>query len=903
MSIVYSDCSSLNDNSLISYWSWGNTGLNDSTGRNNGTLANQAKLVNKGNSNCLSSDFGCINLTMGNGNDYVQIGSTTGMPIGAAARTVSCWFNRSAEDDTGGYYIGSVFTYGDNSGANKAWEMATRRNKTGTNTIYYLDFNTNDIYQNYIAPLNKWVLWTQTYNGGTVTQLYVNDTSIVNTTITALNTANVIPRIGMYSYAEIDGFNFIGYMGACGVWNRTLTNAEISLLYNNSVGCDPTLTPAAPEELNNISLHLLYQNLTKLNIPPIYEFDTKFYLGINYSNYSGAVVANGSCAMTLKNISYYNPMIQSGNFTFLNNTVSKTIISSENNQSIMNDIFIMSMCRGTLTGTGLIMLINGSVYRNISSDSIPACAAGKYDLYNSTSYYNNVSSLNITLKCEGCDGNPNRWIRLISDSNSAIFRHDREFSTHSEDMAYNTSLKLYTFLNHLYKYVNSGQSLSQINITCDDLSASYTTEVYDRSMAAYAITINDTIFSQGMTLESSNSTTIMIGIFNDFYNYVRWNVTYSNGTVISTITNSLKATLSSPQLPVNGIYNISIYANNSAGNNVTNSTIFFRVNDTAVPLISYIDPVNGSNKTKDETFDIQVKCEDINLYAYEMTVFYPNSTQYSYINGTVPYGIGNYTISSAMTPNKAGLWKISTTCSDSHTKNKIPDYTPSIVNNNITFHIPYRKTFRIVAVSNDNPDMASFRPSRQDDRYIFNITYARPVRQDKFIVCCDDLRIVEDSEYPGHVVCYSAKAWLDFNMSYIDRWMVNIQDDGCAKVHVFFNKEIERSVYTSIGGLNTNTANVTFNVTTNPAYSTIIKWGTCPETIQGQLSMYFILGIIIVFMIMSFAYRIGVIGILASFCLLFMAQAIGACQPDMGLWISFISLIFMLLYLVKVPFT
>lgn len=143
--------------------------------------------------------------------------------------SVGCWVNISSSDSLhpavsqwqgglGAFYIGT---------ANEQYVFATCHDENVSNPTWLYGGT---------AALNEWVYMVGTYDG-TTEKLYVNNVLIASQPTSQL----VNPSVGQFKIGTFDDggeFVFNGSIDAVGIWNRALSNAEITLLYNNGNGIE-----------------------------------------------------------------------------------------------------------------------------------------------------------------------------------------------------------------------------------------------------------------------------------------------------------------------------------------------------------------------------------------------------------------------------------------------------------------------------------------------------------------------------------------------------------------------------------------------------------------------------------------------------------------------------------------
>lgn len=94
----------------------------------------------------------------------------------------------------------------------------------------------NEIVSTDTFTLNNWYNVVAVYNSSSGKKLYVNGISRANSSVTGTVTTNTgALYLGRYSNDAIS-YNFFGKFDEIGLWNRALSPAEVTTLYNNGNG-------------------------------------------------------------------------------------------------------------------------------------------------------------------------------------------------------------------------------------------------------------------------------------------------------------------------------------------------------------------------------------------------------------------------------------------------------------------------------------------------------------------------------------------------------------------------------------------------------------------------------------------------------------------------------------------
>lgn len=208
-------------NGLVGYWPF-NGNANDESGSGNNGVVNGATLTSDRLGN--------------NSNAYAFSSSNISIPMTATLhnlplRTFSCWFNANGSQNGGRIYETTYRNGGlaiSNGNILEAWYY------NGTNECNVVNVNT--------GTLNQWHNLVYVTNSNTGLGSIYLDGILISSRIgvsfsSPSNWLNAFLRFGV----GVQGEAFIGKLDDIGIWNRALTQQEITNLYN-TVGTNECLT-------------------------------------------------------------------------------------------------------------------------------------------------------------------------------------------------------------------------------------------------------------------------------------------------------------------------------------------------------------------------------------------------------------------------------------------------------------------------------------------------------------------------------------------------------------------------------------------------------------------------------------------------------------------------------------
>jgi hypothetical protein len=286
-------------NGLVGWWPFNGNANDESLNGNNGTL----------NGPILSSDrFGNTNSSynFANTTDFISVNPTQ---VNITGYTFTAWFKKATDTGGGTFFVGSMFpsnVYGLLMGVGNNLEIGFGA-ENGSNSVW-----TYSNFANYFD--NDWHFISAVYscNSGLMIdstnltilvdnvilvkdqRVFGNDQSQVTSPIN--NNINTI--IGNYTYNQNGSFR--GILDDIGIWNRALSQEEITELFN-APNCSNNLTISPA--LNQLEIgNTANLNATTSDTNPSYVWQSDFGQGFqtlnNYGNYSGV----NTNSLTISNI-------------------------------------------------------------------------------------------------------------------------------------------------------------------------------------------------------------------------------------------------------------------------------------------------------------------------------------------------------------------------------------------------------------------------------------------------------------------------------------------------------------------------------------------------------------------------------------------------------------------------
>ena len=264
-------------NGLVAYYPFcGNA--NDQTGNGNNGLVNEATLT--------TDRFGNVNsaYSFDGVNDFISC-LNNNIPMGNSSRTFSAWFYLTP---TSGYSDGySLISYGTNSFPDGRLNDVN----INQNGIWY---NAHQYYASTLSSVNNTNSWNNlvvTYDNTNISniKIYFNGLLIPTTNynignVSILNTLNTNVQFGKAINQYASYFYFNGKIDDIGIWNRALTQQEITQLFNqNQCTTNITVTDTLIINVGQLS----YTNpVSYANNITIYPNPANTQVNISFNNIS-----------------------------------------------------------------------------------------------------------------------------------------------------------------------------------------------------------------------------------------------------------------------------------------------------------------------------------------------------------------------------------------------------------------------------------------------------------------------------------------------------------------------------------------------------------------------------------------------------------------------------------------
>ena len=321
-------------NGLVGWWPFNGNANDESGNGNNGTVNGATLTADRNGDNNTAYSFG--------GNTRRTIDIDIDLPYGNF--TISFWFN--ALDTT----MNALMDWRDTSNNLPVLSFNFDANY-GSGFVALLRDNVNggtvDVAPNFLPNSNEWHFITLTKNSNQLS-FYIN--GLISLTTNYTQSIWTLNHLVLGSNYYDSTFFYTGRLDDIGIWNRALTQQEITNLYN-STNCanNTTITP----QTNTITTGSTATFTATTSDPnPSYVWQSDFGQGYvtlnNYGNYSGV----NTHALSISNIQLPN------------HTQAVRVISTSGNcidTSNVASILVSDTCITTITDTSIVLITDTNI--------------------------------------------------------------------------------------------------------------------------------------------------------------------------------------------------------------------------------------------------------------------------------------------------------------------------------------------------------------------------------------------------------------------------------------------------------------------------------------------------------------------------------------------------------------
>jgi len=282
---------------LVGWWGF-NGNAQDGSGNGNHGTVNGATLT--------TDRFGNQNGAYNFSNSVISINSAN-MPLGNSNRSISLWFQASQVPPGS-----NVMLFYGSTQSNQGCGLSL----TPTGFVFISWIN-NDIHFSFTSiQTNVWNKLVAVYESN-VSKLYLNGV-LLQSIYSGVNRNTVSGPL----HFGFDGGSqyFIGKLDDIGIWNRALTQQEITNLYNSQSGIYlPTLTSCLGDTTSVTISHPTLTGVANASLRMTYNPDSLTYVGFNSLNpaFSGMTISGGNGVVLMNWGVATNQTIAAGNMVNL----------------------------------------------------------------------------------------------------------------------------------------------------------------------------------------------------------------------------------------------------------------------------------------------------------------------------------------------------------------------------------------------------------------------------------------------------------------------------------------------------------------------------------------------------------------------------------------------------------
>ena len=298
---------------LVGWWPF-NGNANDESGNGNNGTVNGAILTSDRNGFANNAFFFNVNnWSFGSGGDNIYIPYNSSFNF--SNYTISAWVKRNSigsliDSPNQNLAIIRRFENGASSQTGEVWTLDIGHElSSNCSVLYGYAIQQSPVYQfncqtTQTIPLNQWCFVTMKFEQNTIF-LYINGqlvNSVTNNSFTINTNSNSGISIGISDQANGHWFPFDGAIDDIGIWNRALSNQEITELYN---GCQFSINTQPTNQLININNNAQFV-IGSSDTSATYQWQSD--LGLGFQNVSNAGQYSGATndTLTISNITTLN---------------------------------------------------------------------------------------------------------------------------------------------------------------------------------------------------------------------------------------------------------------------------------------------------------------------------------------------------------------------------------------------------------------------------------------------------------------------------------------------------------------------------------------------------------------------------------------------------------------------
>ncbi len=272
-------------NGLVGWWGF-NGNAQDGSGNGNHGTVNGATLTTDrfGNQNGAYSFDGV--------DDFISVSECVQIPLSSNNRTCSFWIKSNIIDNPPNRDILNWGNYQSNQ----------RFGFTMYSGLTYFCAQNNDFYGSVFVGDNGWKFITLTYNGQFVS-IYVNGL-LDGGQFRNLNTVGDTIVIGSSPLFHPDATYFDGLIDDIGIWNRALSQQEITNLYN-SQSCQVSITTQPSSQTTGTNRNVQFSVISS-DSNSTYRWQTDMGLGFQNLTNAGQYLGVNTSTLNVSNTSPHN---------------------------------------------------------------------------------------------------------------------------------------------------------------------------------------------------------------------------------------------------------------------------------------------------------------------------------------------------------------------------------------------------------------------------------------------------------------------------------------------------------------------------------------------------------------------------------------------------------------------
>lgn len=306
-------------NGLVGWWPF-NGNANDESGNGNNGTVNGATLTSDRN--------GVANTAYSFSSSSIQIPLTQSM-VEMPVRTISLWFNSTTGQSGGRLFEATNYSWGSAMSNQNLIDLWYQKSNQAYNAVGYTIPNQNS-WNNLVFISDSINQSVKVYLNGNI----IHNSSPVPNPGSPNTYINQFLKIGLGNANEA----FVGDIDDIGIWNRALTQQEITALYTSTPPCSLSISSQPTNQSSTTGSNTSFNVgvTTDCNNTTSYQWQTNTGFGWQTLQHAGQYTGVNTSTLHVSNVGSTNTnqlfrcLIQSGNIADTTQTATLSVVNTGN---------------------------------------------------------------------------------------------------------------------------------------------------------------------------------------------------------------------------------------------------------------------------------------------------------------------------------------------------------------------------------------------------------------------------------------------------------------------------------------------------------------------------------------------------------------------------------------------